>query len=66
MAVVKGFFVEGEGVGTRGGGHTPKTELAGADDELRARSDSGDCAPEPFGDGFGRFLTCGDDGLTVG
>ena len=65
-AIDLGLFVECQRIGARGGGHTPKTERASANSELRARPNGGDCAAEPFGDGFGRFLTCGDDGLAVG
>lgn len=65
-AIDLSLFVECQRIGARGGGHTPKTERESANSELRARPDSGNCAAEPVGDGFGGFLTCGDDGLAVG
>lgn len=65
-AIDLGLFVECQRIGARGGGHTPKTERASTNSELRARPDGGDCAAEPFGDGLGGLLTRCNDGLAVG
>lgn len=65
MAVVESFFVEGEGVGTRGGGHTPKADGAAREMERSIAADSGARAAELLNNHIGGSLARCNNGLTM-